>query len=130
MQSGAPVTPMTVLVVEDDASIRVLIRATLPDDWVVIEAGDGMEAIALARRHRPDAIILDHNLPMLEGSAVCRVLRREPWAQHVRIVAVTGSDDVEVRRLFADAGADAFLQKPFSPVQLLDLLDRWEALRA
>lgn len=123
-------TPMTVLVVEDDDALRMLILATLPDDWVAIEARDGMEALALARRHHPDAIVLDHGLPMLEGAAVCEVIRREPWAEHSRIVALTASDDRHVRRLFADAGADAFLQKPFSPVQLLDLLDRWETSRA
>lgn len=122
-------TAMTVLVVEDDDALRSLIVATLPDDWDIIEARDGMEAIALAREHRPDALILDHELPMLEGSEVCRVVRREPWAHATRILALTGSDDRAVRRLFADAGADAFLQKPFSPVQLLDLLDRWETLR-
>lgn len=122
-------SPMTVLVVEDDEALRSLILATLPDDWIAIEAGDGMEALALARLHRPNALILDHDLPMLEGADVCGVLRREPWAEHTCIIALTGSDDRHVRRLFADAGADAFLQKPFSPVQLLDLLDRWETLR-
>lgn len=120
---------MTVLIVEDDEALRRLIVATLPDDWNIIEAGDGMEAIALARKHRPDALILDHDLPMLHGAEVCAVLRREPWAATSRFLALTGSDDRQVRRLFADAGADAFLQKPFSPVQLLDLLDRWETLR-
>lgn len=123
-------TPMVVLVVEDDEALRRLILATLPDEWVAIEAADGMEALALARRHQPDAVILDHDLPMLDGAAVCEVLRREAWAGDSRIIALTGSDDRQVRRLFADAGADAFLQKPFSPVQLLDLLDRWETMRA
>ncbi|MBW3619001.1 MAG: response regulator [Actinobacteria bacterium] len=122
-------TPMTVLVVEDDESLRRLIVATLPDDWTPVEAGDGMEAIALARQHHPDAVILDHDLPMLAGADVCEVLRRETWSSHTCIVALTGSDDRHVRRRFADAGADAFLLKPFSPVQLLDLLDRWESLR-
>jgi CheY-like chemotaxis protein len=122
-------TAMTVLVVEDDEALRSLVVATLPDDWTVVEARDGMEAIALARQHHPDALILDHDLPMLEGSEVCRVIRREAWSGRTRVVALTGSDDRQVRRRFADAGADAFLQKPFSPVQLLDLLDRWETLR-
>lgn len=122
-------TRMTVLVVEDDEPIRSLICATLPDDWNVIEAGDGMEAIELARRHRPDAIILDHNLPMLEGSEVCAILRREEWAARTRIVGLTASADRAVRRDFTAAGVDAFVAKPFSPVQLLDLLDAWDTQR-
>ncbi len=120
---------MTVLVVEDDPSIRTLIAVTLPDDWQVVEAGDGIEGIALAREHRPDAIILDHDLPLVVGSEVCRVLRGEAWAADTRMVAITGSADPAVRRAFADAGVDAFLSKPFSPVQLLDLLDSWDHQR-
>lgn len=119
-------TPMTVLVVEDDESLRTLILATLPEEWTSLEAGDGMEGLSVAREHRPDAVILDHDLPMLAGAEVCEVLRREPWAADTYILALTGSEDRHVRRRFADAGADAFLLKPFSPVQLLDLLDRWE----
>lgn len=119
-------TSMKVLVVEDDEALRGLILATLPDDWTVIEAGDGMEAIAVARANRPDAVILDHDLPMIAGADVCEILRRETWTDDTYILALTGSDDRHVRRRFADAGADAFLLKPFSPVQLLDLLDRWE----
>ena len=113
-----------VLVVEDDLAIRLLIVATLPDDWCVIQAADGLEALVLAREHEPEAIILDHQLPILHGAEVCRVLRREAWATQVRVVGLTASSDPAVRRAFADAGADAFLTKPFSPVQLLDLLDK------
>jgi CheY-like chemotaxis protein len=117
---------MTVLVVEDDDAVRLLIAATLPERWTVLEARDGMEGIAVARRRRPDAILLDHELPMLEGTEVCRVLRREDWCRRTRIIALTASSDGRVRQAFAEAGADAFLNKPFSPVQLLDLLDAWE----
>lgn len=117
---------MTVLVVEDDDAVRTLITATLPERWALLEATDGMEAIATARLHRPNAILLDHDLPMLEGAEVCRVLRREPWCQRTRIIALTASSDATVRGAFAEAGVDAFLNKPFSPVQLLDLLDAWE----
>ncbi|HEX9889954.1 MAG TPA: response regulator [Nitriliruptorales bacterium] len=115
------------LIVEDDDSVRALIAATVPEEWHVIEARDGMEALELARRYEPDAIVLDHRLPMLNGDEVCQILRRERWCrERCRIVAVTGSDDTAVRRAFSEAGADAFVNKPFSPVQLLDLIDAWE----
>ena len=118
------------LVVEDDDPIRALIVATVPEAWEVAEAADGMEALALARRHEPHAIVLDHNLPMLTGAEVCEVLKREPWCrERCRIVGLTGNGDGSVRRAFSEAGADAFLNKPFSPVQLLDLIDSWEGAR-
>lgn len=121
---------MIVLVVEDDEAIRALICATLPDEWTVLEAADGMEAVAVARQHHPDAVILDHRLPMLQGAEVCAILRREPWAERTRIIGLTASADEGVRGQFADAGVDAFVAKPFSPVQLLALLDAWADQRA
>lgn len=119
----------TVLVVEDDEPIRALITATLPEDWAVVEAADGMEALALAREHRPDAVLLDHDLPLMSGIEVCQVLRRDPATDRSRIVAVTANDDPRVRDAFTIAGADAVLTKPFSPMQLLAMLETWERAR-
>lgn len=119
----------TVLVVEDDEPIRALITATLPEDWAVVEAADGMEALALAREHQPDAVLLDHDLPLLDGVEICRVLRRDPATDGCRIIAVTANDDPRVRDAFTGAGADAVLTKPFSPMQLLQMLETWERTR-
>ena len=119
----------TVLVVEDDEPIRMLITATLPEDWAVVEAVDGMEALALAREHRPDAVLLDHDLPLMDGVEVCQVLRRDPANAGCRIVAVTANDDPRIRDAFTIAGADAVLTKPFSPMQLLEMLETWERAR-
>lgn len=120
---------MSVLVVEDDEAIRALIVATLPERWSVLEAVDGLEALAVARAHGPHAVILDHRLPLLTGVEVCATLRREDPVRRRRIVGLTASNDNDIRQAFIDAGADAFLNKPFSPVQLLDLLDSWELER-
>ena len=115
----------TVLVVEDDEHLRDLIAATVPDDWRVIEAADGLEGLSLAQIHQPDAIVLDHGLPLLDGASVCAALRRT--GRPVRIVALTAYHDPEVRDAFTAAGADAVLLKPFSPMRLLDMLERWES---
>ncbi len=117
---------LRVLIVEDDEPIRALIAATVPDDWQLFMAEDGLEALAVARQHKPDAIILDNDLPMLSGSEVCEILRREEWCAQTRIIGLTASADSSVRAAFTRAGADAFLNKPFSPMQLLDLVDSWQ----
>lgn len=122
-------TGTTVLVVEDDEPIRMLMTATLPEEWAVVEAADGMEALALAREHRPDAVLLDHDLPLMSGVEVCQVLRRDPGTERCRIIAVTANDDPRVRDAFTIAGADAVLLKPFSPMQLLAMLESWERTR-
>lgn len=114
------------LIAEDDRSIRELIALTVPDDWDVVQATDGVEAIALARRYRPDAIILDQDMPVVRGTEVCQLVQREGWRSRCTIVALTASRDPEVRREMIQAGADAFLEKPFSPVELLQLLNAWD----
>jgi DNA-binding response OmpR family regulator len=119
---------MTLLIVEDDPSIRGLIVATVPEEWAVVEARDGAEAVTLAREHRPHAAIVDHDLPVVPGDEVCQVLRRESWAGSLRLIALTGRDDEQVRRDFLRAEVDAILTKPFSPVQLLDLIDVWQRI--
>ena len=113
---------VTLLIAEDDDDIRGLIVATVPDDWHVIEAADGIAAVALAREHEPDAIILDHRMPVLTGAEVCAILAKEPWRQHATIIGLTADTTLEVRREMSAAGVDAFLEKPFSPVELVRLL--------
>lgn len=115
----------TVLLVEDDEHLRGLIAATLPDDWHLVEAVDGLEGLSLAQIHRPDAVIVDHGLPLLDGASVCAALRRT--GRPMRIVALTAYHDQDVRDAFTEAGADAVLFKPFSPMRLLDMLEQWEA---
>lgn len=117
---------MRLLIAEDDRSIRELIALTVPDDWEVVLATDGVEAIELARRYQPDAIILDQDMPVVRGAEVCELVHKEAWRPRCTIVALTASRDPEVRREMIQAGADAFLEKPFSPVELLQLLDAWD----
>ena len=114
----------TVLVIEDDAHLRELIAATLPDEWRLFEARDGLEGLSLAQTHAPDAVIVDHGLPLLDGASVCGALRRS--GRRMKIVALTAYHDPAVRDAFTAAGADAVLLKPFSPMRLLDLLEQWE----
>ncbi len=121
---------MKLLIAEDDADIRSLIALTVPQSWTILEAQDGLEAVSIARVHQPDALILDHRMPVLSGAEVCRLLATEPWRSHCTIVALTASRDEEVRRDLVAAGVDAFLHKPFSPVELLNLLQAWELHRA
>lgn len=113
-----------VLVIEDDDHLRELIAATLPDEWRLLEARDGLEGLALAQAYQPDAVILDHGLPLLDGASVCEALRRRNL--DMRVVALTAYHDSAVRDAFTAAGADAVLLKPFSPMRLLDLLEQWE----
>jgi DNA-binding response OmpR family regulator len=106
----------TVLVVDDDAGFRAYVRAALEGErYRVLEAGSGSEAVEVALRERPDAILLDWRMPGQSGIAACRALRAEPALSGVRIAMITGLDDERDRTLARHAGADAFLVKDPDP---------------
>ena len=114
-----------VLVVDDDPFIRKLVATTLEDvsEVELHEAGDGVEALEVARRECPALVFLDLEMPRMDGIETCRRLRADPTTRAATIVMVTAhGDDIEQRADFA--GADLFLTKPFSPLDLLRLVDR------
>ena len=111
---------MKILVVDDDPDLRDLIGYTLRrDGYFVIESEDGRAALLLAEVERPDLVLLDVNLPKLDGFEVCRRLRASPTTSSIPIVMLTvrGTEEDQVRGL--DLGADDYLAKPFSPRTLL-----------
>jgi DNA-binding response OmpR family regulator len=111
--------PRLVLVVDDDEMIRRLVRAVLEaDEFEVAEARDGQTALALASETRPSVVVLDIMMPGIDGVEVCRRLDHE----QVKVVILTARDDPKLEAEAKEAGADAFMTKPFSPVGLLDLV--------
>jgi CheY-like chemotaxis protein len=118
--------PRTILIVDDDPSIRRLIAATLEDvsGFRLTEAGNGQEALHRAQDARPEIVFLDVEMPQVGGVEACRRLRSDPATADATIVMLTGEADEQVERDAAAAGADLFLTKPFSPLRLLQLVDR------
>jgi two-component system chemotaxis response regulator CheY len=115
----------SVLIVDDDPFIRRLIATTLEDvaGFHVEEAGDGVEAVAAARDKQPAIVFLDIDMPHMNGIEACRELRAlDGHGDGPTIVMLTAAGpDVEPEA--RAAGADLFLTKPFSPLDLLQLVD-------
>lgn len=106
----------TVLVVDDDAGFRAYVRAALEgDEFAVVEGANAQEAVEVALRELPDAILLDWRMPGGSGIVACRNLRAESTLEGVRIAMITGLDDERDRTLARHAGADAFLIKDPDP---------------
>ncbi len=120
----------SVLIVDDDPFIRKLIATTLEDvsGFDLVEACDGMEAVARAGERTPAIIFLDVNMPRLDGIGAIRELRALPGTEATTIVMLTAAGH-ERERDARDAGADLFLTKPFSPLDLLRLVDEIGAAR-
>jgi CheY-like chemotaxis protein len=114
-----------VLVVDDDPFIRKLIVTTLEDvaNVELHEASDGVQAVDLAQRERPALVFLDVDMPGLDGIEVCRRLRADAVTGEATIVMLTAAHGDGVEREAEEAGADLFLTKPFSPLDLLRLVD-------
>jgi two-component system, OmpR family, response regulator MprA len=111
-------SPMTVLLVDDDASIRRMLERTLAAEGYEIAAvADGGAAMAAVERSVPDAIVLDVAMPGLDGLSVTRRLRGKGLA--VPILLLTARDALNERVAGLDAGADDYLQKPFAFPELL-----------
>jgi two-component system chemotaxis response regulator CheY len=115
-----------VLVVDDDPFIRKLIATTLEDvaEFELHEAADGVEALSVASRERPTLVFLDVDMPRLGGIDACRALREQPDTSATTIVMLTAAHGDSVERQAEEAGADLFLTKPFSPLDLLRLVDQ------
>jgi PAS domain S-box-containing protein len=102
-----------VLIADDDASMRfVAHEALVPARIDLVEAKDGSEAVAAFGEHRPDLVLLDVSMPVLDGYSACREIRNRPEGQLLPILIVTGSDDPDSIQKAYDAGATDFVEKP------------------
>jgi len=106
-----------ILVVDDEAKIVKLAQDYLErDGFRVLSAGDGLTALALARREKPDLIVLDLMLPGMDGWEVCRALRRE---SEMPIIMLTARAEESDQIVGLELGADDYVTKPFSPRALV-----------
>ncbi len=114
-----------VLIVDDDAGLRTLLRMTLESAALEVdEAPDARSAEDRIAVLSPDVIVLDIHMPGLDGLSFCRGLKRTPETAPTRIVLLTADDAPETAEAAWASGADAFLRKPFSPLELLDVVER------
>ena len=108
-----------ILLVDDHADIRRLMRVTLGKTFDILEAEDGASALQLARDERPDLIVLDVMMPgELDGLDVLDAVRADPQLNAVRIIMVTARGQVRDTEVGMQRGADAYFVQPFSPLQL------------
>jgi CheY-like chemotaxis protein len=106
----------TVLICDDEPSIRELIRISLDGPYEFVEADDGVESLELARRVRPDVVILDMMMPRMTGLEVLSAIRQEKDLADTPVIVLTAQPGTREQAL--DAGADVVMVKPFEPEQI------------
>ncbi|TXC94364.1 response regulator [Streptomyces sp. ISID311] len=121
-QSHVPPLTTRVVIAEDEALIRLDLKEMLEEEGytVVGEAGDGQTAVDLAREHRPDLVILDVKMPVLDGISAAEVIAEESIAPVLMLTAFSQRELVERAR---DAGAMAYLVKPFSKTDVVPAIE-------
>lgn len=118
-----------ILIVEDHADIRKLLKMTLEfDDFDIHEAASGDAGLELARSLEPDVVLLDVMMPgTLNGLEVCRRIKADPATRHTKVILLTARVQSADRVAGFEAGADDYLMKPFSTLQVLETIYRLEA---
>ncbi len=108
-----------ILIVDDEFFVRDIVRSILEEEYKVIEASDGEEALELIKKEKPDLVILDCKMPKKNGVEVCREIREDSLFLHLPIIMLTGKSETKDKVEGLEAGADDYVVKPFEPQELL-----------
>jgi two-component system cell cycle response regulator DivK len=119
----------TILYIEDNLENRILIRRILQaEGYTVLEAGSAAQAIAVVQNQRPDLILMDINIPDIDGYTLTSHLKAIPRLKHIPIIALTANVMKGDRERTLDAGCDGYIQKPIDvdalPQQVMQFLER------
>lgn len=115
-----------VLVIEDNEKNRVLVRDVLKYyGYEVIEARDGEEGIRAARQQMPDLILMDIQMPVMDGITAGRTIRNDPDTREIKLIAITSFAMKGDRERILEAGFDDYIAKPIDTRQLPELARKW-----
>jgi CheY-like chemotaxis protein len=112
-----------ILIVDDLEGVRRMLIYALEDDYNVLQASNGLEAIELAHNLHPDVIVMDLDMPVMDGVEATRQIKSTPSLADIKVLAVTGQNDSEKSRLVKDE-CDAFIEKPFHVDELVEAVKR------
>ena len=113
---GSETPAKRILICDDEVTMRLLVRVVLTDEYEFNEAADGFQALELARRTKPDLVVLDVMLPGGDGLALLERLRADPVLRDIPAIVLTASPDYEMAA--RTVGAERFFTKPFDPDEL------------
>lgn len=111
-----------VLVVDDDPSVLYAVKRVLGNNYSVIEANNGEEAVNLTQRHKPDIILMDMMMPKKDGITACAEIKANKATNAIPIIMLTGVGYQLNKDLAASIGASGYLTKPFKLQELLDTI--------
>ncbi|MCX6003432.1 MAG: response regulator [Chloroflexi bacterium] len=114
-----------ILIADDEPNIRLAVRRMLSQSYEILEAGNGQEAIGIARARKPDLILMDVMMPGMDGYAACSAIKNDSELKKIPVVMLTALGFQLNKGLAAKLGADDYITKPFSQQDLLKAIDRF-----
>ena len=116
----------SILVVDDTRSMRAMVASVLQGaGYEVAEAGDGVEALELARKRVFDLVVTDHNMPRMDGVTLVRELRTLANYDPVALIVLSTEAGPELKQKGREAGATGWMAKPFDPQRMLDIVGQF-----
>jgi two-component system, OmpR family, alkaline phosphatase synthesis response regulator PhoP len=113
-----------VLVVDDEPTVRHLVKRILRPRYAVIEAENGTQAVEMAKAERPDLILMDMMMPSMDGLSACYAIRQEASTSNIPVVMLTAITH-DLNRRFSETvmGANGYITKPFQPAELFSMVE-------
>jgi len=114
---------MKILIVEDNDDNRLLLTQILRyEGYDVIEAVNGKEGVDMAKAHMPDLILMDIQLPVMDGFTAIRMLKNDPDTRHIKVIAITAFAMDGDREKILDTGVDNYIAKPINTKRLAEIV--------
>lgn len=115
-----------ILIVDDHSDIRKLIRITIGSAYEVLEAEDGMTALNIVRSQQPSLVVLDIMMPGdMDGLQVLDAIRADPALRHIKVIIVSARGQAQDYKTGIERGANGYLIKPFSPIDLVNSIEEF-----
>jgi CheY-like chemotaxis protein len=113
-----------ILIVDDEPTVRLLVKRFLKEDYTVLEASNGIESVNITRTNKPDLIIMDIKMPQMDGISACNIIKKNIGTWEIPIVMLTGMKNELERKMSWELGADGYITKPFHKRDLLKVFNK------
>jgi len=113
-----------VLIVDDEPTVRRVVRKMLAKDYIVLEAEDGVEAVDVVRREKPDVVLMDVVMPKMDGVGACHLIKSDSDTSVVPVIMLSARVQELDQEYVKDVGADGYIVKPFGSQELMDTISK------
>jgi CheY-like chemotaxis protein len=111
-----------ILIVDDETGVRTVLGKMLSNDYIVLEAANGEEAVEIAKVQRPDLILMDLIMPKMDGYAACSEIKADEATKGIPVVVVTAVGHELNKKFATEMGAAGYVTKPFNIQELIDVI--------